>query len=701
DWVKAWETKMAHSREWGDQHSLFILAKVIKRPIGVLATNVDLNKVYERIHWAGPRMDEKAACWVFFNGRNHYDLVNEQWLYKTFQEQGVQPVAAVKADAEPGARGHLAEECLEGDEEEEPPKKKAPQVKSRKPRKAEALVAEGLDEEEEPPKKAPKVKSRKSRKAEAIVAEGLDEEEEPPKKAPKVKSRKPRKAEALVAEGLDEEEEPPKVRKVKSRKSRKAEAIVAESLGKKESPKKVPKLNPRKSIKADGVVADGEGAEVHEPRYVDPRTLLAGNLTSRRYRSEGRHLQEERDWFVSGAYDGPIPLRDASLSDAMAGTYFDRFLGLVRFVDDYHEGETTSTVWEYLDLENVAPWLNHYVENPRFVKKVGGYVPYTTAYLNSLIRAVRAVGKVFVGDPQNDWEAHEWFEGIRRLAEKVTADMRRRPKVRQDILLAEEEEEGEDGDGALLFLPKEEKDLDFLLAKLRVFEEAMRKKEKDVSELGKRSDKVAGKQRYELARMKQAHLASCLLLWHNGRLSDIKDAVLNWDVRKLRTGGGIVWVMDPVEFKTKWRTLEADLREDLGKFLHEKLGKALTEYLKRHRPVLMKSLGPRAKHNVTFTDELHGEGASSCLTLFPGYWPKEQSRTFVQHTFNKVLGCSERVVRKAVSKAITRPLLQEYGVDDVALWQNLHHSREVHERDYARGQRNKLNVLQGKLFRWD
>ena len=85
-----------------------------------------------------------------------------------------------------------------------------------------------------------------------------------------------------------------------------------------------------------------------------------------------------------------------------------------------------------------------------------------------------------------------------------------------------------------------------------------------MSELGKRSDKVAGKQRYELARMKQAHLASCLLLWHNGRLSDIKDAVLNWDVRKLRTGGGIVWVMDPVEFKTKWRTLEADLREDRG-----------------------------------------------------------------------------------------------------------------------------------------
>ena len=61
----------------------------------------------------------------------------------------------------------------------------------------------------------------------------------------------------------------------------------------KEPPKKVPKLKPRKSIKADGVVADGEDAEVREPRYVDPHTLLAGNLKSRRYRSEGQHLQED------------------------------------------------------------------------------------------------------------------------------------------------------------------------------------------------------------------------------------------------------------------------------------------------------------------------------------------------------------------------------------------------------------------------
>ncbi|CAE7258656.1 unnamed protein product [Symbiodinium sp. CCMP2592] len=115
----------------------------------------------------------------------------------------------------------------------------------------------------------------------------------------------------------------------------------------------------------------------------------------------------------------------------------------------------------------------------------------------------------------------------------------------------------------------------------------MAKKSVAVAKLKRRPDAVAAKARYELARMKQAHLASLLLLWHSGRLSDIKNLVLNWDLRKEKTARGLQWVMDPVEFKTKWRAVDAD---DPGKILHKKVAEALSE------------------HNVTFRDEIHGEG---------------------------------------------------------------------------------------------
>ena len=61
--------------------------------------------------------------------------------------------------------------------------------------------------------------------------------------------------------------------------------------------------------------------------------------------------------------------------------------------------------------------------------------------------------------------------------------------------------------------------------------------------------------------MKQAHLASLLLLWHSGRLSDVKNLVLNWDLRKVRIGGRVHGVMDPVEFKTKCKAHSVDVRE--------------------------------------------------------------------------------------------------------------------------------------------
>ena len=143
---------------------------------------------------------------------------------------------------------------------------------------------------------------------------------------------------------------------------------------------------------------------------------------------------------------------------------------------------------------------------------------------------------------------------------QAVSDLRRKPKVREDLLVEDVEPE-EEGGPALVFVSKEHHSLQSILANLHVFEEKMDKKEVSVGRLGTRSDIQSSKERYELARMKQAHLASLLFLWHSGRLSDVKNLVLNWDLRKVKIGGRFQWVMDAVEFKTKWGAHDIDGKE--------------------------------------------------------------------------------------------------------------------------------------------
>lgn len=55
-------------------------------------------------------------------------------------------------------------------------------------------------------------------------------------------------------------------------------------------------------------------------------------------RSDGRHLAADRTWFVERAWVDNVPLGDPGLSDKVAGTYWDRFLMLVAFVDLENDG---------------------------------------------------------------------------------------------------------------------------------------------------------------------------------------------------------------------------------------------------------------------------------------------------------------------------------------------------------------------------
>jgi hypothetical protein len=137
----------------------------------------------------------------------------------------------------------------------------------------------------------------------------------------------------------------------------------------------------------------------------------------------------------------------------------------------------------------------------------------------------------------------------------------------------------------------------------------------------------------------------------------------------------------------------------VGKKLHANVASLYWDYLRRHRPVLLRNLGTKARYDITFRDEAHGPGASNCMTLFPGYWHDSQVSAFTQKLIQPVAGTTERVIRQEISKELSRHA-KEWGVHKESVHQTLHHSEKVHNEAYLTGIRNDANELQAWLLHW-
>lgn len=94
-----------------------------------------------------------------------------------------------------------------------------------------------------------------------------------------------------------------------------------------------------------------------------------------------------------------------------------------------------------------------------------------------------------------------------------------------------------------------------------------------------------------------------------------------------------------------------DDTEDPGKILRTPVLTLYKEYIKRWRPVILRSAGDQAVHDRTFS-EADGPGCSAMFTLFPGFFADGRHGAFLRQTFKRVLGVGEREVRKCWSKAI-------------------------------------------------
>ncbi|CAJ1458169.1 unnamed protein product, partial [Effrenium voratum] len=156
--------------------------------------------------------------------------------------------------------------------------------------------------------------------------------------------------------------------------------------------------------------------------------------------------------------------------------------------------------------------------------------------------------------------------------------------------------------------------------------------------------------------------------------------------------------LDPVEDKTLYLRSTNAQKKDVAKELHPRIQAVYEEYLRVHLPILRRHLGVHAKNEPIFKEDVHGAGSSRCFPLFPGYWTDSRHHAFTDNNFLRCLGALERKVRECEIKAASPKLMEKHDVPEDALAQAFHHSKEVHQKSYLAGMRNRCNPLQAELL---
>jgi hypothetical protein len=243
---------------------------------------------------------------------------------------------------------------------------------------------------------------------------------------------------------------------------------------------------------------------------------------------------------------------------------------LVAFVDKQHGKEGRyGTLAKYLSLPNVSDWLHSYL-TPR--EKVGKHkapkVPcwsvsthlrakqffeqsveaYTAAYVLTLTRCVRALAQVWVlpmlGGSATE-ASRQYLADVSKITAKVVSELQRvakEPRGRVRVVSKSQVEH----------LEPLQLTLGVLKARLLVFETKMHAKQLELQSLGQSKAEAVGVLRLQVAQMKAAYLASLLLIWTCNRRSDIKNLVINRDIRLVTNADGKRRVVvDAAETKTR------------------------------------------------------------------------------------------------------------------------------------------------------
>ena len=115
--------------------------------------------------------------------------------------------------------------------------------------------------------------------------------------------------------------------------------------------------------------------------------------------------------------------------------------------------------------------------------------------------------------------------------------------------------------------------LQTILGRINLWEEKINELEYKFQETKAPSDAL------NLAKAKEALLATQLLVWTCCRVGDIRRLVVNWDVAAVLDPNGLESIyVAPMEDKTNWRQQTTVQVKDIGKQLHPRLAGLLFSF---------------------------------------------------------------------------------------------------------------------------
>ena len=485
-------------------------------------------------------------------------------------------------------------------------------------------------------------------------------------------------------------------------------------------------------VKAN-IAADGSNAVIVDP-VVPRKSNRKADLQppNRKQGSLGEHLTAERFWWIDekAVLEPWGRLRSITLTDAGAKHYWDSIMLLVACVDQAHALTLTpeernnpllqhkhTTLFEnlqvgYLAIFNIRKWFVDHIagtlqKNGQARKK---------SYFDTLKRRLNAMAYAFVWPKlETDDQWNRYMADLNNIrTDAGTAALAIQPRTGPagsawvvDPSMA--------AGGYYVAPPKanwhtmmgnialKEKVVGGCEYELALLMSRRGKKSRRLNRSGASADdlqKEIDKAERLLALAKQDLLVGYLELWDCDRSSDLRKLVVNWDIGEVLTPSGSMELhMFPQTSKTQWRQ-EAAIGggTEVGKVQHQRIYDLYKDFLRRHRPILIKDMGLHGTHHKKWSDVQDGVGADKLVTLFPGFWDDSQQSRFNQCIF-RALGCGEIRCRRILNTEFMKHRKQ-YRILRQAVDQSLHHSAEMTDRVYLAGQRNLLNPMQAELFGW-
>ena len=292
--------------------------------------------------------------------------------------------------------------------------------------------------------------------------------------------------------------------------------------------------------------ADLDNAVIQAPLVARGRQYDAERIAPKRTlkRSMSQRLQADERCFQQGGLVEGLRHRPARISEEMAGTCWHRIMCLVADADRKADGDQHGeSICGYLELRVLRSWLVDSVASTT-IKRKNSESPSSSAWLDTLVKAVRAVAQTFLLHDRTREASEKYLKELRSIrveAGRRTSELAQ-PRKRGDLFVRDHLHPASG-----YFLAQQILTFEELLSRLSIWELKVNNGEYDLQKLimgtkeavdADAHEAKANRKGLAVAEYKRALLVTYLFLWSGDRTQDTRGLAVNWDIGDIKLPHG-------------------------------------------------------------------------------------------------------------------------------------------------------------------